>query len=65
MTSVGPRVQFWQSKKKDEVNRSEVKIGAGEIAAVTQLFTEPYMQGPSQQLEWLRLRNSLGVSTHL
>ena len=21
--------QFWQSKKKDEVNRSEVKIGAG------------------------------------
>ena len=35
--------QFWQSKKKDEVNRSEVKIGADEIAAVTQLFTEPYM----------------------
>ena len=35
--------QFWQSKKKDEVNRSEVKIGAYEIAAVTQLFTEPYM----------------------
>lgn len=35
--------QFWQSKKKDEVNRSEAKIGADEIAAVTQLFTEPYM----------------------
>jgi hypothetical protein len=35
--------QFWQSKKKEEVNRSEVKIGADEIAAVTQLFTEPYM----------------------
>lgn len=35
--------QFWQSKKKDEVNRSEVKIGADEISAVTQLFTEPYM----------------------
>jgi len=35
--------QFWQNKKKDEVNRSEVKIGADEIAAVTQLFTEPYM----------------------
>ncbi len=35
--------QFWQSKKKDQVNRSEVKIGADEIAAVTQLFTEPYM----------------------
>lgn len=35
--------QSWQSKKKDEVNRSGVKIGADEIAAVTQLFTEPYM----------------------
>jgi len=35
--------QFWQSKKKDEVNRSEKKIGADEISAVTQLFTEPYM----------------------
>jgi hypothetical protein len=35
--------QFWQSKKKDEINRSEVKIGADEISAVTQLFTEPYM----------------------
>lgn len=35
--------QFWQSKKKDEVNRSEVKIGADELPAVTQLFTEPYM----------------------
>jgi len=35
--------QFWQSKKKDEINRSEVKIGADEIGAVTQLFTEPYM----------------------
>jgi len=35
--------QFWQSKKKDEVNRSEAKIGADQIAAVTQLFTEPYM----------------------
>jgi hypothetical protein len=35
--------QFWQSKKKDEINRSEVKIGADEIGPVTQLFTEPYM----------------------
>jgi hypothetical protein len=35
--------QFWQSKKKDEVNRSEVKIGADELPAVTQLFTEHYM----------------------
>lgn len=41
--SLGWVYQFWQTKKKDEINRSEVKIGAGEIAAVTQLFTEPYM----------------------
>ena len=46
--------QFWQSKKKDEVNRSEVKIGVDEIAAVTQLFTEPYM------VEFL-LHNTLGA----
>lgn len=46
--------QFWQSKKKDEVNRSEVKIGADEIAAVTQLFTEPYM------VEFL-LHNTIGA----
>ncbi len=35
--------QFWQSRKKAEVNSSEVKIGADELPAVTQLFTEPYM----------------------
>ena len=35
--------QFWQSRKKDEVNRSGDKIGADELPAVTQLFTEPYM----------------------
>lgn len=35
--------QFWQSKRKDEVNASEVKIGARELPSVTQLFTEPYM----------------------
>ncbi len=46
--------QFWQSKRKDEVNRSEVKIGADEISAVTQLFTEPYM------VEFL-LHNTLGA----
>jgi hypothetical protein len=46
--------QFWQSKKKDGINRSEVKIGADEIAAVTQLFTEPYM------VEFL-LHNTLGA----
>jgi len=46
--------QFWQSKKKDEVNRSEVKIGADELPVVTQLFTEPYM------VEFL-LHNTLGA----
>ena len=35
--------QFWQAKRKDQVNASEVKIGARELPAVTQLFTEPYM----------------------
>ena len=41
--SLGWVYQFWQSTKKSEVNRSEVKIGADELPAVTQLFTEPYM----------------------
>ena len=41
--SLGWVYQFWQSRKKDEVNRSEIKIGADELPAVTQLFTEPYM----------------------
>ena len=41
--SLGWVYQFWQARKKAEVNRSEVKIGAGELPAVTQLFTEPYM----------------------
>jgi hypothetical protein len=35
--------QFWQSEKKQQVNRSGVKIGASELPAVTQLFTEEYM----------------------
>ncbi len=41
--SLGWVYQFWQSRKKEEVNRAEVKIGADELPAVTQLFTEPYM----------------------
>ena len=52
--SLGWVYQFWQSRKKDEVNRSEVKIGAAELPAVTQLFTEPYM------VRFL-LHNSLGA----
>jgi len=41
--SLGWVYQFWQSKKKEEVNKAETKIGADELPAVTQLFTEPYM----------------------
>ena len=41
--SLGWVYQFWQSKKKAEVNNSEQKIGAEQLPAVTQLFTEPYM----------------------
>lgn len=41
--SLGWVYQFWQSKKKDEVNASGDKIGADELSAVTQLFTEHYM----------------------
>jgi hypothetical protein len=41
--SLGWVYQFWQTKRKDEVNASGKKIGADELPAVTQLFTEPYM----------------------
>ena len=41
--ALGWLYQFWQSRKKADVNRSETKIGADELPAVTQLFTEPYM----------------------
>ena len=41
--SLGWVYQFWQADKKDEVNKSGVKIGAKELPAVTQLFTEDYM----------------------
>lgn len=52
--SLGWVYQFWQSKRKEEVNRSEVKIGADELSPVTQLFTEPYMVS-------FLLDNSLGA----
>ena len=41
--SLGWCYQFWQAEKKDEVNASGNKIGADELPAVTQLFTEDYM----------------------
>ncbi|MGE5580214.1 MAG: DNA methyltransferase [Bacillota bacterium] len=52
--SLGWVYQYWQSKRKDEVNRSGDKVGADEIPAVTQLFTEPYM------VQFL-LHNTLGA----
>jgi hypothetical protein len=41
--SLGWVYQFWQAEKKEEINRSETKIGADELPAVTQLFTEDYI----------------------
>ncbi|MBI4766670.1 MAG: N-6 DNA methylase, partial [Deltaproteobacteria bacterium] len=52
--SLGWVYQFWQSKRKKEVNASGSKIGADELPAVTQLFTEPYMVN-------FLLDNSLGA----
>ena len=52
--SLGWVYQFWQAKKKEDINKSEVKIGARELPAVTQLFTEPYMVS-------FLLDNSLGA----
>jgi hypothetical protein len=41
--SLGWVYQFWQTKRKDEVNASGQKVGADELPTVTQFFTEPYM----------------------
>jgi len=41
--SLGWTYQYWQAEKKKAVNDSGVKIGADELPAVTQLFTEHYM----------------------
>ena len=41
--SLGWCYQFWQAERKDEVNAAGDKIGADELPAVTQLFTEDYM----------------------
>lgn len=46
--------QYWQAKRKDEVNASGKKIGAKELSPVTQLFTEDYM------VDFL-LHNTLGA----
>jgi hypothetical protein len=41
--SLGWTYQYWQAEKKDAINASGEKIGADELPAVTQLFTEHYM----------------------
>ena len=41
--SLGWTYQYWRSEEKDCVNTSGKKIGADELPAVTQLFTERYM----------------------
>ena len=52
--TLGWAYQFWQTKKKKEVNESGRKIGGKDLAPVTQLFTEHYM------VQFL-LENSLGA----
>lgn len=52
--SLGWVYQFWQAKRKEAINDAEIKIGARELPAVTQLFTEPYMVS-------FLLDNSLGA----
>lgn len=52
--SLGWVYQFWQADQKDAVNKSQKRVGAEELPAVTQLFTEPYM------VQFL-LQNSLGA----
>src|SRR5262245_57793166 len=41
--SLGWTYQYWQADYKERINESEAKIGADELSAVTQLFTEDYM----------------------
>ena len=52
--ALGWTYQFWQAQRKKDVNDSGKKIGAHELAPVTQLFTEDYM------VEFL-LHNTLGA----
>ena len=52
--SLGWVYQFWQSRKKDEVNKTGQKIDGRSLPAVTQLFTEHYM------VEFL-LHNTIGA----
>jgi len=59
--SLGWSYQFWQAPKKESVQRqmkqAGTKVGADELPAVTQLFTEPYMVA-------FQLENTLGAWLH-
>jgi len=52
--SLGWVYQFWQARRKEQVNASGAKIDGRTISAVTQLFTEHYMVA-------FLLHNSLGA----
>jgi hypothetical protein len=52
--ALGWTYQFWRALEKDRVNKAGHKIGARDLPAVTQLFTEPYM------VQFL-LHNTLGA----
>ncbi len=52
--ALGWTYQFWRAAEKERVNKAGGKIGAAELPAVTQLFTEPYM------VQFL-LHNTLGA----
>ena len=51
---LGWTYQFWQKNRKSEVRSSGLPVEGADIAAVTQLFTEPYM------VQFL-LQNTLGA----
>ena len=51
---LGWTYQFWQTKRKKEVNASGLPVRGADLAAVTQLFTEHYM------VQFL-LQNTLGA----
>jgi hypothetical protein len=59
--SLGWSYQFWQAQKKEDVQRqikqAGTKVGADELSAVTQLFTEQYMVA-------FQLENALGAWMH-
>jgi hypothetical protein len=52
--ALGWTYQYWRALEKERVNEAGGKIGARELPAVTQLFTEPYM------VQFL-LHNTLGA----